>query len=146
MNFLGMGTMEFLIIMLVAFIFLGPERMVDAARFMGKAVRSARRMTSELSQSMLAEVEPGSAADPFDRSGRQQSGGGTSRHPQPGGPADGTGPDRGPEEASQSTSTGPHQPLSHESSADEDAPVPFDPGGKALSQEAADTGPSQDQG
>ena len=31
MSFLGMGTMEILIILLVAFIFLGPERMIDAA-------------------------------------------------------------------------------------------------------------------
>ena len=36
MSFLGMGTMEIFIILLVAFIFLGPERMVDAARTLGK--------------------------------------------------------------------------------------------------------------
>lgn len=48
MNILGMGTLEILVILLVAFIFLGPERMVDAARFLGKVVRDTRRMTTEL--------------------------------------------------------------------------------------------------
>ena len=48
MNFLGMGPMEVLIVLLVAFIFLGPERMVDAARMLGKATRELRRMAAEL--------------------------------------------------------------------------------------------------
>ena len=43
-----MGSLEILVILLVAFIFLGPERMVDAARFFGKVVRDTRRMTTEL--------------------------------------------------------------------------------------------------
>ena len=30
MSFLGMGTMEILLILVLAFIFLGPERMLDA--------------------------------------------------------------------------------------------------------------------
>ena len=46
MNFLGMGPMEILIILLVAFIFLGPERMVDAARTFGKWTGELRRMGS----------------------------------------------------------------------------------------------------
>ena len=48
MNFLGMGPMEVLIVLLVAFIFLGPERMVDAARMLGKATRELSRMAAEL--------------------------------------------------------------------------------------------------
>ena len=48
MNFLGMGPMEVLIVLLVAFIFLGPERMVDAARMLGKATRELSRMVAEL--------------------------------------------------------------------------------------------------
>ncbi len=48
MSFLGMGPMEVLIVLLVAFIFLGPERMVDAARMLGKATRELRRMAAEL--------------------------------------------------------------------------------------------------
>ena len=48
MNFLSMGPMEVLIVLLVAFIFLGPERMVDAARMLGKATRELSRMVAEL--------------------------------------------------------------------------------------------------
>lgn len=48
MNFLGVGSFELIIIMLVAFIFLGPERMVDAARLLGRLTREVRRMTSEV--------------------------------------------------------------------------------------------------
>lgn len=46
MSFLGMGTLEILIILLVAFIFLGPERMVDAARTLGKWAGEMRRMSA----------------------------------------------------------------------------------------------------
>ncbi len=43
MSFLGLGPMEVLIVLLVAFIFLGPERMVDAARMPGKGMRELSR-------------------------------------------------------------------------------------------------------
>ena len=58
MSFLGMGTMEILIILLVAFIFLGPERMVDAARTLGKWTGELRRMGSTVQAEMddLANV------------------------------------------------------------------------------------------
>ena len=52
MSFLGMGTMEILIILLVAFIFLGPERMVDAARTLGKWTGELRRMGSTVQAEM----------------------------------------------------------------------------------------------
>ena len=42
MSFLGMGPLEILLILLIAFIFLGPERMIDAARLLAKTVREAR--------------------------------------------------------------------------------------------------------
>ena len=58
MSFLGMGAMEILIILLVAFIFLGPERMVDAARALGKWTGELRRMGSTVQAEMddLANV------------------------------------------------------------------------------------------
>ena len=52
MNFLGMGTFEILIILLVAFIFLGPERMIDAARILGKWTGELRRMGSTVQAEM----------------------------------------------------------------------------------------------
>ena len=48
MNFLGMGYLEIIIILLIAFILLGPERMVDAARLLGRAVGEVRRMAADL--------------------------------------------------------------------------------------------------
>lgn len=53
MSFLGMGTFEIIVILLVAFIFLGPERMVDAARTLGKWTGELRRMGS----TVQAEVD-----------------------------------------------------------------------------------------
>lgn len=46
MTFLGMGPFEIIIILLVAFIFLGPERMADAARTLGKWTSELRRATA----------------------------------------------------------------------------------------------------
>ena len=39
MNILGMGPLEILMIALVAFILLGPQKMIDAARLLGKATK-----------------------------------------------------------------------------------------------------------
>ena len=48
MNILGMGPLEILVILLLAFIFLGPERMSDAARLLAKAVREGRNLASSI--------------------------------------------------------------------------------------------------
>ena len=52
MSFLGMGTFEILVILLVAFIFLGPERMIDTARTLGKWTGELRRMGSTVQAEM----------------------------------------------------------------------------------------------
>ena len=48
MSFLGMGPLEIVIILLIAFIVLGPERMVDAGRFLGRMVGEGRKLASEM--------------------------------------------------------------------------------------------------
>ena len=48
MNFLGIGTLEILLILIVAFVFLGPDRLIDAARFLGNAVKEGKKLASEL--------------------------------------------------------------------------------------------------
>ncbi len=48
MNFLGMGTLEILLILVLAFIFLGPERMIDSARIIGKMVREGRNLAAQV--------------------------------------------------------------------------------------------------
>ena len=46
MNILGMGPLEILVIALIAFILLGPDRVTDAARLLGKAIREGRNIAS----------------------------------------------------------------------------------------------------
>ncbi|HAL49157.1 MAG: twin-arginine translocase TatA/TatE family subunit [SAR202 cluster bacterium] len=55
MNFLGMGPMEILLVLLIAFIFLGPEKMMDAAKLLGKAVREGRRIMAELPKVVIED-------------------------------------------------------------------------------------------
>jgi Sec-independent protein translocase protein TatA len=57
MNFLGMGPMEILLILGLAFIFLGPERMVEASKMLGKLVREGRKLASELPRVVLEDDE-----------------------------------------------------------------------------------------
>ena len=59
MSILGMGTIEILLILLVAFIVLGPERMVDAARLLGRAARETRRLTEGLPELTLDDDQAG---------------------------------------------------------------------------------------
>ncbi len=40
--------MEIILILIIAFIFLGPERMVDAARLLGKVVQEGRNLASQV--------------------------------------------------------------------------------------------------
>lgn len=55
MSILGMGTMEIMVVLLSAFILLGPQRMMDAARMLGKAARELRNFTESLPQLTLDE-------------------------------------------------------------------------------------------
>ena len=118
MSFLGMGTLEILVVLLVAFIFLGPKRMVDAARLMGKAVAEVRRMSAELSELSLEEDE----TKPAKGSTGPQSGG---RSPAD---ADENGQTSGPVQADESSDNddGPvaFQPKRGEAATEEDQPSP----------------------
>ena len=61
MSFLSMGPFEIIIVLLVAFIFLGPERMADAARTLGKWTGEMRRMGAGVRAEMddlIAEDAP----------------------------------------------------------------------------------------
>ena len=61
--------MEILVVLLVAFILLGPQRMVEAARFLGKAVREVSRMSTELVDLALDEDENNPASAPTSEGG-----------------------------------------------------------------------------
>ncbi|MBE0410873.1 MAG: twin-arginine translocase TatA/TatE family subunit [Anaerolineales bacterium] len=58
MEILGiMGMQELLVILLLATIVLGPERMVRAAREMGKHARNLKSYFSALSEELKTELE-----------------------------------------------------------------------------------------
>ena len=57
MDFLGIGSTEFLVIALVAFLFLGPRRMAGVARSLGRIVQEIRHTASDL-PSLMALDEP----------------------------------------------------------------------------------------
>lgn len=59
MNFFGMGIVELITILVIALLVLGPNKMVDVARTMGKYVRQIQQMTSELPKLLnLDDDEP----------------------------------------------------------------------------------------
>jgi Sec-independent protein translocase protein TatA len=58
MSLLGMGSMEVLVILLVGFIFLGPERLVSGGRTLGKFMNQVRGMAGDMTN-MVAEAEEG---------------------------------------------------------------------------------------
>jgi Sec-independent protein translocase protein TatA len=66
---IGMGPLEVLVVLLIAFIVVGPERMVDAARLLGKASRELRRMTASVSALSLDEELPDLAQESVVRRG-----------------------------------------------------------------------------
>ena len=65
MNFLGMGTPEILVVLLVAFLLLGPERMINAAKTLGKYAGEMRRMASEIPDLTLDGAERGYGEGPI---------------------------------------------------------------------------------
>ena len=55
MNFMGMGVMEMAVILLVAFLVLGPSKSIDMARTAGKMIRDLRRSFAEIAASVDLE-------------------------------------------------------------------------------------------
>ena len=54
---MGMGGMEVLVILLVAFILLGPAKMIEASRSLGKLVGQMRRMADQIPHVDLKELD-----------------------------------------------------------------------------------------
>ena len=55
MSFLGMGPLEIVIILVIAFIALGPERMIDAARYLGRLVGEGRKLASDMPRMVVED-------------------------------------------------------------------------------------------
>jgi TatA/E family protein of Tat protein translocase len=67
MNFLGMGPMELMVILVLALIVFGPGKLPEIAGQVGRVVRDFRRMTGELSsefnRTLSLEIEERKAAE-----------------------------------------------------------------------------------
>ena len=63
MNFFGIGTLELLVILLVAFIALGPGKTVEVARTIGKMAREARRTFTDIMDAASVDERDGRARE-----------------------------------------------------------------------------------
>ena len=54
---MGMGSFEVLVILLIAFIFLGPQKMIEAARALGKLVGQAKNMAADIPHLDLDNID-----------------------------------------------------------------------------------------
>ena len=48
---LGMGSMEILVVLLVSFLVLGPQKMISGARMMGDLLAEAKRFAQQIPHS-----------------------------------------------------------------------------------------------
>ncbi len=54
----GIGITEILIILVIALIVLGPQKLPDIARALGRAVGEFKRATEEINSTLNVEIEP----------------------------------------------------------------------------------------
>ena len=65
MEFLNLGPFELLLVLIVAFLILGPERVAEVGNSLGRLTRQLRRTTSDLTREALTrEVERGGPVFP----------------------------------------------------------------------------------
>ncbi|MBA7656471.1 Sec-independent protein translocase protein TatB [subsurface metagenome] len=57
MDFFGIGTGEILLILVVALIIWGPNRLPQIARTMGKTVRALKKATYDLTSEVTKEID-----------------------------------------------------------------------------------------
>ncbi len=69
-----MGPLEILVVALLAFILLGPQKMMEGARLFGKASKEIRRMTDELQTTITLEEEPDYSKKPAPSSDMSSNG------------------------------------------------------------------------
>lgn len=63
MNFMGIGPLELLLILAIALVVLGPGRVVDTGRKLGRFVGQVRKVTSDL-PSLMEELVAGEEETP----------------------------------------------------------------------------------
>lgn len=56
MNFMGIGPLELVFVLVIALVVLGPKRLVEASRGMGRLARQARQVTESWPAILESEV------------------------------------------------------------------------------------------
>lgn len=64
MDFLGIGPWEILLILIIALIILGPGKLPEIARTMGKTVRAIKKASADLTTAVTRELEVTQNAPP----------------------------------------------------------------------------------
>ena len=62
MDFMSVGTSEILMILLVAIIIVGPNKIIEVARTMGKIMRTLKKASFDLTSTVTKELEDEKAA------------------------------------------------------------------------------------
>jgi Tat protein translocase TatB subunit len=57
MDFLGIGPLELIVVLIIAFIVVGPERLPELARSIGKQVRDLRALSQGLTSEWQREID-----------------------------------------------------------------------------------------
>jgi sec-independent protein translocase protein TatA len=57
MNFLGIGGWEILLILVVALILLGPQKLPETARKMGKYMRALKKASNDFTSTITREID-----------------------------------------------------------------------------------------
>jgi len=67
MGFLGIGPWEILLIIILALIVLGPGKLTDFARTLGKTVRAIRKYSTDLTTAVTRELDSDKEEPPKDK-------------------------------------------------------------------------------
>lgn len=75
MDFFGVGPMEMILVLFVALVFMGPARMMETARSLGKMLRQVRQATQDIPQ--LLNLDEALDQPPVDEKPRPRIGEGS---------------------------------------------------------------------
>jgi sec-independent protein translocase protein TatA len=73
MGFLGIGTGEILLILILALIILGPGKLTEFARTLGKTVRAIRKASADLTTAVTREMDATQNNPPPSQSTEEQT-------------------------------------------------------------------------
>lgn len=73
MSFIGMGPLEVLLALVVAFLVMGPQRMIDIAKLFGKALSELRRLNSGLAEALEDPNEGYTGSDEPENNNKEQA-------------------------------------------------------------------------